>query len=282
MASSQSDSIDAEYATGIVGLCCNVAGTVAFLYDATITTGEEVRCFWGRKVTGAAILFWLNKYMNAMFLVWLFVTDFKISDEAEVSRARYLVWCKFYSHPSLDSCDRSAKGTAVVNYLIYLVQAAFIALRVYALQKSLIICAMAFILALAPLATNFQANFAFGLWGGNVALFGCTQFYNTTFDIARDSSQHHQTFHILVLVNSLHLAFTLLSSASIGDTGSILSSRDSLTNLDGGSVIFERVVGSLGASIAPSDYLVQDNHWNTGEDEHAQTEEIELNETSKE
>ncbi|TBU60056.1 hypothetical protein BD310DRAFT_358952 [Dichomitus squalens] len=27
MASSQSDSIDAEYATGIVGLCCNVAGT---------------------------------------------------------------------------------------------------------------------------------------------------------------------------------------------------------------------------------------------------------------
>ncbi|TBU21297.1 hypothetical protein BD311DRAFT_615754, partial [Dichomitus squalens] len=49
-----------------------------------------------------------------------------------------------------------------------------------------------------------------------------------------------------------------LQSASIGDTGSILSSRDSLTNLDGGSVIFERVVGSLGASIAPSDYLVQD------------------------
>ena len=36
---------------------------VLLWYDLLITTGEEVRCFWGRRVTGAAILFWLNKYM---------------------------------------------------------------------------------------------------------------------------------------------------------------------------------------------------------------------------
>ncbi|EJF61397.1 hypothetical protein DICSQDRAFT_45519, partial [Dichomitus squalens LYAD-421 SS1] len=40
------------------------------LYDTILTTGEEVRCFWGRKVTGAAILFWLNKYMTMLYLVW--------------------------------------------------------------------------------------------------------------------------------------------------------------------------------------------------------------------
>ena len=42
-----------------------------FLYDAIITTGEDVRCFWGRKVAGAAILFWLNKYVTSLPLVGL-------------------------------------------------------------------------------------------------------------------------------------------------------------------------------------------------------------------
>ncbi|EJF61357.1 hypothetical protein DICSQDRAFT_35794, partial [Dichomitus squalens LYAD-421 SS1] len=41
-----------------------------FLYDTIITTGEEIRCFWGRKITGAVILFWLNKYMTMLVLVW--------------------------------------------------------------------------------------------------------------------------------------------------------------------------------------------------------------------
>ncbi|EJF61345.1 hypothetical protein DICSQDRAFT_60477, partial [Dichomitus squalens LYAD-421 SS1] len=111
------------------------------LYDATITTGEEVRCFWGRKVTGAAILFWLNKYMNAMFLVWLFVTDFKISDEAGTF---LLIVSELFLNDHTTSSEVS--------------RAPFIALRVYALQKSLIICAMAFMLALAPLTTNFVST----------------------------------------------------------------------------------------------------------------------------
>ncbi|TBU54956.1 hypothetical protein BD310DRAFT_1031474 [Dichomitus squalens] len=40
---------------------CWIAGSVVFFYDSLITTGEEIRCFWGRKLTGAAVLFWLNK-----------------------------------------------------------------------------------------------------------------------------------------------------------------------------------------------------------------------------
>ena len=42
---------------------------MAFLYDSIITTGD-VRCFWGHKVTGAAILFWLNKYASLLYFVW--------------------------------------------------------------------------------------------------------------------------------------------------------------------------------------------------------------------
>ena len=43
--------------------------------------GDEVRCFWGRKVTGAAILFYLNKYMNILYLVLGLATFLTISDE---------------------------------------------------------------------------------------------------------------------------------------------------------------------------------------------------------
>ena len=35
-----------------------------------ISTGEDIQYFWGRKVTGAAILFWLNKYVTILDMVW--------------------------------------------------------------------------------------------------------------------------------------------------------------------------------------------------------------------
>ena len=53
---------------------------VMFLYDCLITTGDEITCFWGKKLTGAAILFWVNKYINILFMVWSITSYFKISD----------------------------------------------------------------------------------------------------------------------------------------------------------------------------------------------------------
>ncbi|TBU36907.1 hypothetical protein BD309DRAFT_838670, partial [Dichomitus squalens] len=55
-----------------------------FFYDSIITTAEEIRCFWGRKITGAAILFWLNKYMSILCLVWTFATFLNISDKVRI------------------------------------------------------------------------------------------------------------------------------------------------------------------------------------------------------
>ncbi|EJF59043.1 hypothetical protein DICSQDRAFT_42484, partial [Dichomitus squalens LYAD-421 SS1] len=49
---------------------------VLFLYDALITTGDEIQCFWGKKLTGAAILFWLNKYITTFFMVWSITSYF--------------------------------------------------------------------------------------------------------------------------------------------------------------------------------------------------------------
>ena len=55
-----------------------------FLYDVIITTGEEVECFWGRNVTGAAILFWLNKYTSTLFLAWELGTKFGVPREVSI------------------------------------------------------------------------------------------------------------------------------------------------------------------------------------------------------
>ncbi|TBU41866.1 hypothetical protein BD309DRAFT_964364 [Dichomitus squalens] len=97
-------------------------------------------------------------------------------------------------------------------------------------------------------------------------------------------------FSTLVVLNCLHLTFTLLSidltalastsaittfttpisailvsrfllrlqSPSLRGVGSIPSSQTSATNLDR-SIIFDRVFGSLGASIARDDYLQTDD-----------------------
>ena len=38
-----------------------------FIYDYVLTFAQEVELIWGRKITGAAILFVLNRYVT---LVW--------------------------------------------------------------------------------------------------------------------------------------------------------------------------------------------------------------------
>ena len=58
------------------------------------------------------------------------------------------------------------------------------------------------------------------------------------------------------------------------------ASRASSTNLDGGSIVFERIVGSFGASITPGDYFGQED--DIGESEHEKTDVIGLSEMSKE
>ncbi|TBU52427.1 hypothetical protein BD310DRAFT_788877, partial [Dichomitus squalens] len=57
-----------------------IYSAVVFLYDSMIVTGEEARCFWGRKITGEAVLFWMNKYMTILYLVWQLATALNISD----------------------------------------------------------------------------------------------------------------------------------------------------------------------------------------------------------
>ncbi|TBU52338.1 hypothetical protein BD310DRAFT_832390, partial [Dichomitus squalens] len=290
-----------------------IYSAVGFLYDAIMTTGEEIRCFWGQKITGAAILFWLNKYMSILFLVWALATFLTISDEV---------------------CAPSSLGSNETTYILTSPEVqpfTFTAIRVYALRRSLTLCAITAVLSLVPFGINI-AKFGFGFNGGNFFLFGCAEIDSVPLglsqkfvivarscSIAADCLAIGVTwftlglpyttrrggvlngslasvllvdgtiyFLILAVLNALHLAFTLLSiavdaqslsvvtvftvplsailvsrfllhlqSASLRAMGSLPSSQMSSLHPDR-SLVFERVVGSLGASIAAEDYLEED------------------------
>ncbi|TBU36945.1 hypothetical protein BD309DRAFT_877374, partial [Dichomitus squalens] len=289
---------------------------VVFLYDAVLTTGQEVTYFWGRRVTGATILFWLNKYMTMLYMVWNLATSHNISDE---------------SRSFVCSCKISVRGDVAVDYLLFLVIAVFTAMRVYALRKSLLLGSITFILSMVPIGTNFTF-FRFGLTGENISPFGCQAVDTvslmlepvtivtrscviaadclaitaTWFTLDRSRSILHMVrpkgtlssvflvdgtiyFATLVVLNCLHLAFTLLSleigalqptsvvgdftvpisaillsrfllhlqSASLRAVGSLSSSQASSAPDPDRSITFERVVGSLSASITADDYNVE-------------------------
>ncbi|TBU41855.1 hypothetical protein BD309DRAFT_867468, partial [Dichomitus squalens] len=199
-----------------------------FLYDTILTTGEEVRCFWGRKVTGAAILFWLNKYMTMLYLVWNLGNLLDLPNNVCVFSHRFF---EVYRDIGTD------------------IFVAFSAIRVYALQRNIFLSFITFVLSMTPFGVNL-VQFGFGLSGKNIPPFGCAPIgYEssvtvlsrscliaadclaagvTWFTLARPRDIHFigvlkssltrvllidgtVYFLTLGLVNSLHLTFALLA-----------------------------------------------------------------------
>ncbi|TBU22461.1 hypothetical protein BD311DRAFT_676052, partial [Dichomitus squalens] len=286
---------------------------VLFCYDSLITTGDEMRYFWGRKITGAAVLYWLNKYMTLFDFTWDFRAFLKMSDSV-----------------STIYCAATTAGVDTVANLLFLVLATFTAIRVYALRKSVLLASIAFLLAAVPVGTNF-AVFAYGLTGENIFPYGCTAIDETPLHVAKmftavtracaiaadclaagitwfSLSRRYDFRHagetkgtltsvllvdgecniILAVLNVLHVTFTLLSfdipalqsssviSNFVTPVSSMLLSRfllhlqaANLRAVNGGSsqastaaydgsIFFERVVGSMGASISSDDFLQEE------------------------
>ena len=53
---------------------------VLFFYECALTIKDEMRLFWKKKLTGATVLFWLNKWFIITTYAINTVTYFKISD----------------------------------------------------------------------------------------------------------------------------------------------------------------------------------------------------------
>lgn len=52
---------------------------VLFFYECALTIKDEMRLFWKKKLTGATVLFWLNKWLAIVSYAILLVTSLKIS-----------------------------------------------------------------------------------------------------------------------------------------------------------------------------------------------------------
>ncbi|RPD73140.1 hypothetical protein L226DRAFT_572578 [Lentinus tigrinus ALCF2SS1-7] len=236
----------ADYYNFLVGNYCTLAAFTMFIYEYVITFGAEVDLFWTKRLTGATVLFFLNRGI-VMFYTWydLIVGLFTIPATSKLTRIFQI-------------------STFVFGLLQYIPSAAFSALRVYALIRNWYISVLVFVLSVVPVAINFT-TFAFDFEGILAPPFGC---------IPSDTVGTGLGNRVVLLQNVLHLTLTLLSVSKVTHTVSVVTqftepitailvsrflidlqvaNQESLENSVGPSesLVFERVIGSLGSSIGP-------------------------------
>ncbi|KAI0334642.1 hypothetical protein GY45DRAFT_1343340 [Cubamyces sp. BRFM 1775] len=282
--------IIAFYESLFVNTCCPIAVLAFLTYEYLITFDREVALFWWRKPTGASVLFFTNRYLP------LLINVLNLSISVRI-------------------CNDYVKALQTIEILQYLPWAAFSALRTFALSRGKWALAMlVFLLSAVPIGVNFSQYHWLVVY--NDPMLGCGKSSTVTLETAKrhvasnycfadvpHGRGHHRSrrnldgkpsfarmlardgTRILLVLNTLHLTFTMLSITSDAlspvsyfttftePITAVLVSRfllnlqevnqynhrsapASLTQsitLDFAS----RVVGSLGSSLEPSDDSVR-------------------------
>ncbi|KAM5541468.1 hypothetical protein V8D89_005022 [Ganoderma adspersum] len=264
MSSSQASEV-AEYASIVLNNHCGNVVTVLVIFDAVITMADEIRCFWGRKLTGAAVLFWLNKYLIIAFLVPTQLSVFlSISEERYGGSTKPNVSGGVALNDFLQLCICHKDGICLPSDGTFGMgrcltedptPARLIKLSLVHNRGRLPSDRSNLDRIIAILLSPLQA--------GDLEVF-----------IVRRTA----TGCILAILNTLHLTFTMLSvsislvlykrgggssnnqllryfyNTSANLRAASLGSSQSL-QIPGGSVIFERVIGLVGAQISREDYF---------------------------
>ena len=70
----------------VCGYCVRALTNLAdvFIYDYVLTFAQEVQLIWGRKITGASVLFWLNRYLTLALVIMNFVPSVGVQCEVSV------------------------------------------------------------------------------------------------------------------------------------------------------------------------------------------------------
>jgi len=120
---------------------CSVAATTLLFYDYMLTFSRELRCIWGRKFSGATLLFFLNRYLTLIYRV-LMVVDM-------------LPWQGLPQQTADNICSGVLHSTQAITLILQLVLAAFTSLRLYAVwSKDRRIFIAVFLLGLVPPGVN--------------------------------------------------------------------------------------------------------------------------------
>ncbi len=63
------------------------------MYEYCITIGKEVRLFWGKKITGAAVLFFVNRYLVLFYNIDILAnSNILVSDAVCSHNTPLLLW----------------------------------------------------------------------------------------------------------------------------------------------------------------------------------------------
>ncbi|KAI0738652.1 hypothetical protein C8Q80DRAFT_1275621 [Daedaleopsis nitida] len=251
---------------------CTDAMYALLWYEHITTLRLEVELFWRRKLSGASVLFFCNRFLVLATYTMNVLPYLPKSDEV---RTEHPAPPAILLTVNLQGCARMVKAAYTINILLYLPWAVFSGLRTLALSRSSFLALFIFVLSVVPIGANF-GGISLGLTGMYEPLFGCSVIAPISASLSRK---------VLLVLNTAHLLFTLLSllvfkianvvsektsyvTNFTGPITSVLMSRflihlqaahrdamngglESLDARQSESVAFERVLGSISCSTPP-------------------------------
>ncbi|RDX42916.1 hypothetical protein OH76DRAFT_1422252 [Lentinus brumalis] len=160
--SEEANAIAADDLTFLISNYFANAGSGLVVYEYMITFGREVELFWTGRLTGAAILFFFNRYLSLVVDVYGLLENMYVPDKI---------------------CPDVARSSKALDILQYFPWAVFSALRAFALTKNWPLATFTFLLSMVPLGVNF-AHFAFNSTGENFFT-GCLTSDGVSSDLAK-------------------------------------------------------------------------------------------------
>ncbi|KAI0754063.1 hypothetical protein C8Q80DRAFT_1265773 [Daedaleopsis nitida] len=157
-------------ATLVSNYCAN-AGSSLVIYEYIITFGREVELFWHGRFTGAAALFYFNRYLNVVSNFYGLMQNVQTRDAVDC----FVV---------LQNCPGIAVSSKVFSVLQYFPYAVFSGLRAFALTRNIPLATFIFLLSSVPIGINY-AHFAFNYTGYNTPT-GCL----STDDVSSELSKY--------------------------------------------------------------------------------------------
>ncbi|RDX49092.1 hypothetical protein OH76DRAFT_1483321 [Lentinus brumalis] len=167
---------------------CSLAASVLFIYDTFIIFDREVAYFWTTKrISGAALLFFANKWISMTVYVMVIVN-----------------FAPFPSDKIQRNCSVLPIAAGAMARLQYIPGAAFSALRAYALSRSKLLGLLVAALSLAPFGVNLVI---YGYHASGVAFppFGCLETDNTTPALGLRSGPFNLITYIVAIISRVPL-----------------------------------------------------------------------------
>ncbi|KAH9925869.1 uncharacterized protein BXZ73DRAFT_103042 [Epithele typhae] len=275
----------ADLNNGIISSYCGIASIALVLFEYLLLLREEVTYFWIRKLTGATSLFLANRYITLLFTLYFLISGFFPLTTVErhaLDLSQYAVWAAFSALRALALCRLrdvqvwKARAVALVIFLLAIVPVPINILQIVQMvpvEDASSVVSRASLISADVLVILVTWYTLVRSGASTQTKIGRASFADV---LLRDGSLY---FLAMSVLNALHIALTVLEfGGPVTPVSFVTTFTDPLTSLlvsrflvhlqsvnrdthsDSPSTLtgtglgaetirFERMVGSLGASI---------------------------------